>query len=153
MERIENDTGLTEMQREWMLTGGGWFPFSQGFDEWKRREFPREWKRNRARLLAEYREKFGLFKRPGAYWELEVTDLRELTEAAYLLAHPDRLTVEERGYLKREKIHPWALNPKSEWYTPEQFVNGPNIRALLEPEELEMVTDYFRQFNNGGITG
>ena len=140
-ERIENDTKTTEIEHEYLQRGGGWRPFAGNFGQWRRDDFPRAWKRNRARILTECREKRGLFRRPFAFWELEATG-REGTEPAYLLDHPELQTHEEKEWLKAHSIPRWLLNPRSEWYSPEEYLQGQGLRFGLDDSELADLKEF-----------
>jgi hypothetical protein len=74
-KHIDRETGLTEDQTEYLLTGMSWGELAGGAFKTPEDE-ARTWKQNRARLISRYQQKHGPFCRPWAWWKHDAPELR-----------------------------------------------------------------------------
>ncbi len=147
-QKIECETGITEDQIEYLLTGTSWGAlagdvFKTPIDE------KRAWKQNRASLLATYLEKYGEFSRPWAWWQFDAVEPRQVdeagdfmkTEAVYLEHHAELLTKAEKEHLQNHGLTRWQQMPVSEMTDVEDY-KSQNYRDLLSADELAALEEH-----------
>lgn len=142
------DTEITEAERDWFLDEG-WAALAPSPSEDRVSEL---WAAYGDELLAEYRQKNGLFCRPDYWWGNEAPESRRETESedretqkAYFLRHPELQRAEEKGWLRTHKFTRWELMPCSEMVDIEQYQRSPNWRAMLRDDEVQALNQYLQQ--------
>lgn len=137
--RIE--TEMTEFEREWFLDEG-WGCFLNPTLE-RRAEL---WAEYSGEILEQYRQKNGLFRRPGYWWEnvapvqcRQIDEEHTETQKSYFLQHPELQTPEEMLWLCGHQFSRWELMPASE------IADLPYLQAhpqLLNATELEAMREH-----------